>query len=82
MKKVVLNALILTLLLGGCRSSDNGELTGIQGRKKFFEPEPFEMAFIPAGSFIMGPSDQDAMFTMNTVAKTITVEASGWIRLK
>lgn len=75
MKKVVLNALILMLLLGGCRSSDNGELTGIQGRKKFFEPEPFEMAFIPAGSFIMGPSDQDAMFTMNTVAKTITVEA-------
>jgi formylglycine-generating enzyme required for sulfatase activity len=75
MKKVVLNALILTLLLGGCRSSNNGELTGIQGRKKFFEPEPFEMAFIPAGSFIMGPSDQDAMFTMNTVAKTITVEA-------
>jgi len=75
MKKVVLNALILMLLLGGCRSSDNGELTGIQGRKKFFEPEPFEMAFIPAGSFVMGPSDQDAMFTMNTVAKTITVEA-------
>ena len=75
MKKVVLNALILTVLLGGCGSSDNGELTGIQGRKKFFEPEPFEMAFIPAGSFVMGPSDQDAMFTMNSISKTVTVEA-------
>jgi formylglycine-generating enzyme required for sulfatase activity len=75
MKKVIPNALILTLLLGSCGSSDNGELTGIQGRKKFFEPEPFEMAFIPAGSFVMGPSDQDAMFTMNTISKTVTVEA-------
>jgi formylglycine-generating enzyme required for sulfatase activity len=75
MKKVILFALILTLLLSGCGSSNNGELTGVQGRKKFFEPEPFEMAFIPAGSFTMGQSDQDAMFAMNTVSKAVTVEA-------
>lgn len=75
MKKVTLSALILILLLSGCGSSGNGELTGVQGRKKFFEPEPFEMAFIPAGNFMMGPSDQDALFANNAVSKSVTVDA-------
>ena len=76
MKKIILSALILTILLTGCGSSkNNGELTGVPGRKKFFEPEPFEMAFIPAGNFMMGPSDQDAVFSMNSISKSVTVEA-------
>jgi sulfatase modifying factor 1 len=75
MKKVFLFALTLAILLSGCGSSDNGELTGVQGRKKFFEPEPLEMAFIPAGNFTMGPSDQDAVYAMNAMSKSVTVEA-------
>ena len=75
MKKVVLFALILTILLSGCGSSNNGELTGVQGRKAFFEPEPLEMAFIPAGNYMMGPSDQDVVFAMNSVSKSVTVDA-------
>ena len=75
MKKVSLSALILIILLTGCGSSNNGELTGVLGRKKFFEPEPFEMAFIPAGNFMMGPSDQDAPFAMNSMPKSVTVNA-------
>jgi len=75
MKKVILVGLILLILLSACGSKNNGELTGVLGRKKFFEPEPFEMAFIPAGSFVMGPSDQDAFFAMNTISKQVTVEA-------
>ena len=75
MKKVTLSALILIILLTGCGSSNNGELTGVPGRKKFFEPEPFEMAFIPAGNFMMGPSDQDAVFAMNSISKSVTVDA-------
>ncbi len=74
MKKVILSASII-LLLFGCKSSNTGELTGVAGRKNFFEPEPFEMAFIPAGSFTMGPSDQDAVFAQNAISKTVTVEA-------
>ena len=75
MKKVTLSALILIILLTGCGSSNSGELTGVQGRKKFFEPEPFEMAFIPAGNFMMGPSDQDAVFANNALSKSVTVDA-------
>jgi formylglycine-generating enzyme required for sulfatase activity len=33
------------------------------------------MAFIPAGNFMMGPSDQDAIFAMNSISKSVTVEA-------
>src|SRR5664279_4746616 len=75
MKKVALSALILIILLSGCHSSNNGELTCVQGRKKFFEPEPFEMSFIPAGNFMMGPSDQDAVFANNSISKSVTVDA-------
>ena len=75
MKKVILSALVLLILLSGCGTSNNGELTGVQGRRNFFEPEPFEMAFVPAGNFIMGPSDQDAVFAVNTLSKSVTVDA-------
>jgi sulfatase modifying factor 1 len=78
MKKVTLSALLIILILSGCGSSNNGELIGVQGRKKFFEPEPLEMAFIPAGNFMMGPSDQDALFAMNSLSKSVTVDAF-WI---
>jgi len=33
------------------------------------------MAFIPAGNFMMGPSDQDALFSMNSLSKSVTVDA-------
>ena len=75
MKKITLSALILIILLTSCGSSNNGELTGVLGRKKFIEPEPLEMAFIPAGNFMMGPSDQDAVFAMNSISKSVTVDA-------
>jgi len=75
MKKILISALVLTGILTGCSSSTTGELIGVQGREKYFEPEPLEMAFIPAGSFTMGPSDQDALFAQNSLSKTVTVDA-------
>jgi sulfatase modifying factor 1 len=68
----------LIILLTSCGSSNTGELTGVLGRKKFVEPEPMEMAFVPAGSYMMGPSDQDAVFAMNSISKQVTVDAF-WI---
>ncbi len=75
MKKIFLLAITVTVVLSGCSSYGNGELTGVPGRKAFSEPEPFEMAFIPAGSFIAGPSDEDQFFAQNALSKTVTVDA-------
>jgi len=75
MKKPILLVLTVTIIVTACGPGNNGELVGVPGRKKFFEPEPFEMAFIPAGNFMMGPSDQDAVAAMNTISRSVTVEA-------
>ncbi|MBE0652480.1 MAG: SUMF1/EgtB/PvdO family nonheme iron enzyme, partial [Bacteroidales bacterium] len=36
---------------------------------------PYGMVFIPAGSFVMGPSDEDIAFIQNSGSKTVTVDA-------
>lgn len=62
-------------ILTGCGGGSNGELTGVDGRKKYFEPEPFGMVFVPQGSYNMGPSDQDVAWAQNSIAKTVTIDA-------
>jgi len=73
--KRVLSLLVLAVLIGGCSSYNSGELVGVPGRKAYTEPDPFGMLFIPAGSFMMGPSDQDITWTQNAVPRTVTVDA-------
>ncbi|MCK4345878.1 MAG: SUMF1/EgtB/PvdO family nonheme iron enzyme, partial [Bacteroidales bacterium] len=51
------------------------ELVGVQGRKKWFEPDPYGMVFVPQGSFNVGPSDEDAAWAMNSLSRTVTVDA-------
>ena len=76
MKKILIIGIIVTIIASSCgRSSYNGELIGVQGRKKWFEPDPFGMIFIPQGSFNLGPSDQDVAWAMNSMSKTVTVDA-------
>jgi len=74
MKKFV-PLLILLAFLGSCSNFDNGELVGVQGRKAYIEPDPFGMLFIPMGSFVMGPSDQDLSFAQNAQSKTVSIDA-------
>lgn len=74
MKKVLyLSALVA--ILSSCGSTSTGELTGVEDRKKYFEPEPFGMVFVPQGSFNMGPSDQDVAWAQNNLSKTVTIDA-------
>jgi len=58
----------------GCNKSGNGELTGVQGRGKWFEPTPFGMTFVHRGSLNIGPNDQDITWS-NTPTKTVSVDA-------
>jgi formylglycine-generating enzyme len=75
MKNLLCFSVLLGLIFSSCSNSDNGELVGVQGRKKYFEPEPYGMVFVPQGSFNMGPSDQSVEWAQNTQSKTVTVDA-------
>ena len=67
--------IILTIVtLTSCNKSGNGELKGVKGREKWFEPTPYGMNFVKRGAFNIGPNDQD-ITTSNTPSKTVTVDA-------
>src|SRR6056297_1921205 len=74
MKKVLILGLLVALL-GSCTNYNTGELVGGQGRKAYIEPDPYGMLFIPTGSFIMGPSDQDIAWTQNALSRTVSIDA-------
>ena len=72
-QKVIL--VVLAIIIAGCSTYNNGELVGVQGRKTYSEPDPYGMVPIPAGSFLMGPSDQDVTWTQNAMNRTVAVDA-------
>jgi formylglycine-generating enzyme required for sulfatase activity len=75
MKRFVFLVTLAAIILTGCGRAPSGELVGVQGRKKWHEPDPYGMVFVPQGSFIMGPSDEDVMFAQNAFARTVSVDA-------
>lgn len=67
--------IVLTLVTQvSCSKSGNGELRGVKGREKWFEPTPHGMSYIHKGSFNLGANDQDVAAT-NTPVKTVSVDA-------
>lgn len=74
MKKIIGLCFILGLI-SSCGSVNEGELTGVPGREKYYEPDPYGMVFVTQGSFTTGPADQDVSWAQNNGSKTITVDA-------
>jgi len=74
MKKLLFISL-LAIVLGSCKNSGNGELTGVLKREKFYQPDPYGMAYVPMGSFTMGVGDQDVPYAHINDPRTITVAA-------
>jgi len=74
MKKIILISSIFTLLIS-CGQSGNGELVGVQQRDAWNPTDPYGMVFIPQGSYVMGPSDQDVPFANVSAAKRVSVGA-------
>ena len=73
--------LLLTVLAGGItllsscsRGGDRGEVTGVAMRS-FRAEVPYGMVYIPAGSFLMGQTDQDVTFAQISQTKQVTVNA-------
>ena len=74
MKKFIVFAAIITLTISCGKSSDKGELVGIDGGR--WNPEkPYGMALIPGGSYIMGKSDADLANVEDAPTKTVTVRS-------
>ncbi len=74
MKKLLVLSILVAVSFS-CSKYNDGELTGVQGRKGWYEPQPYGMTFIPAGSFNMGPSDEDVAWAMNTKTRVVSVDA-------
>jgi sulfatase modifying factor 1 len=66
--------LMLAACLSSCVSSNRGEVVGVY--QKTFRPEvPAGMSYIPGGSFLMGPVDQDITFAQIGDNKQVTIPA-------
>ena len=74
MKNLIIASLTV-LLLSSCGGGNRGQLTGVQGRQKWYQADPYGMVFIPQGSFNMGPGDQDVPYSQIAQTKSVTVHA-------
>jgi len=66
--------IIVAVTLVGC-SSNNGELTGVQGRRQWFHPQPQGTVYVPTGSIHIGATEQDVPMAMLAPNKQISVSA-------
>ena len=76
MKKLI-NIVLFSLLLTSfysCGNYGNGELTG-RKQPEWFEPSPYGMLLIDRGTFLMGPSDQEATWAFSSQTKAVSVES-------
>jgi gliding motility-associated lipoprotein GldK len=74
MKKILFLSSIVALL-SSCGGSGNGELIGDTDRLIWNPTDPYGMVFIPQGSFVMGPSDQDVPFANVSTNQRVSVGA-------
>ena len=75
MKKLNLIYVFAAILLVSCESGGGGQLIGVQGRMPWYQPDPYGMLYLPMGSFVMGPNDQDVPYAHTSKAKTVSVQA-------
>lgn len=76
MKKIYFIALaIVAALSSGCGRGSGGELVGVRTKKVPTKTIPLGMVYIPAGSFVMGQTDQDITFAQIAQNKQVTVQA-------
>ena len=76
MKKIIFFSLIVALL-SSCGSNllNDHRLIGSQERVVWNPTIPFGMVFVPQGSFVMGPSDQDVPFANVSTNQRVSVGA-------
>ncbi len=73
--KKLLFFLIIGIIFVSCKNTGNGELIGVSKRPTFSQPDPYGMAFIPLGSFIIGIGEEDVPYAQMNNPKRVTVNS-------
>lgn len=74
MKNVLKLALgLLVVSLTSCGKQETGELTGVLDRPTWSGINPYGMVYVPSGTLLIGPSDQDVNSTFVQRPKTISI---------
>jgi sulfatase modifying factor 1 len=58
----------------GCGGLDTGDLTGVQGRRPWFHPQPLGMVYVKSGTYHTGQRDQDIFQSYIAPNKQISIE--------
>jgi len=74
MKKLLVLSVIIALITS-CGTGGGGDPIGAPDRKSFAEPNPYNMVFVPMGSFNVGGNDQDVVWAVSAPTKTVSVDA-------
>ncbi len=75
MKNVLKLALgILVVSMSSCGSQESGELTGVLDRPSWSGINPYGMVYVPSGTLLVGPSDQDVNSTFVQRPKTVSIQ--------
>lgn len=73
MKKLLVLASFVAVV-AGCNKR-TGELVGVEGREKWYQPDPFGTLFLPMGAYHMGPDDEETPMAHTTKSKMVSVQA-------
>ena len=74
MKNVLKLALVaLVFVAVACGKQESGELTGVFDRPVWKGINPYGMVYIPSGTLLVGPSDQDVSNTFVQRPKQISI---------
>lgn len=74
MKQLIIGSFIL-LILSSCGGGNKGQLVGAMDRDKWYQADPYGMVFIPSGSYLMGPSDQDVPYAVVSQSRSVSIKA-------
>lgn len=77
MRKIYFIALAaVAILASSCgKGGANGELVGVSTKKFHNNEVPYGMVYVPAGTFVMGQTDQDITFAQISQNKQVTIQA-------
>ncbi len=74
--RIVILLAFLSIILFSCgKGGSEGELVGVRTQKVVSTRVPYGMVYVPAGSFIMGQTDQDITYAQTAQNKQVTVQA-------